>query len=256
MRISGRLTLARSVTHQCSPTFSTSAGSDDDDFSSLSGRSAIRTDRQTEGHVESECTAETEREREREASSQLDTSAFNIPHSSASTVRRLERSLGAAVSSPTGRTDESALDFYHQAKQHQAQSALETLCNNANMNSASLSTTGLNSVSTPSPGQSTTVSPIKASGPKYITIRSVMYDGEALALGPRGSRHASLAPVAVALAPSSAGIHRCSCYPRASRRSLRTRPSRPHPPRPSMPDVDAQVPHTSARIIMMSDAGT
>eukprot|EP00961_Rhodomonas_salina_P106195 1430195-Rhodomonas_salina.1 len=74
-----------------------------------------------------------------------------------SKARRLNLSVSSADSVPQRRKDESTLEFFHRAKQIQANSALETL---QTTNSV---------VAAASPAASATNSPMKSQGPKYVT---------------------------------------------------------------------------------------
>eukprot|EP00961_Rhodomonas_salina_P248332 3356466-Rhodomonas_salina.1 len=74
-------------------------------------------------------------------------------------------SSDAADSVPERRTGERPTDFFHRAKQFQAQCALETLWNtNAGINSTN---------SMVAQAQSPQMSPLKSPGPKYVTTRSL-----------------------------------------------------------------------------------
>ena len=91
----------------------------------------------------------------------------NVQQGSSHKARRLEMFSDAANSIPERRTGESATDFFHRARQLQAECALEHLrSTNAGINS-------MNSVV--APAQSPQTSPLKSPGPKYITTRSLMY---------------------------------------------------------------------------------
>eukprot|EP00961_Rhodomonas_salina_P034790 468419-Rhodomonas_salina.1 len=89
-----------------------------------------------------------------------------VQQRSSQKARRLTMS-SAADAVPERKEGESTTDFFHHARQFQAQCALETLCKtNVGMNS-------MNSMV--SPAQSPQTSPVKSPGPKYVTTRSLMY---------------------------------------------------------------------------------